>query len=217
MVNSVIDCEKKLGPLDLFDPIDGLTIFDPPGSGKGYWAGAPSVLYDLDRERFYLSYRLRRPVGEGRGYQSVVAESEDGLRFKTLVEIAKEELGSPSIERSAIVKNSDGSFSLYISYVDPTNKKWRIDLIKADRTEALDPGEKVEVLTADSTGTEGVKDPWVMQMGGMYFMFVPYGPKNTTRTGNEIEALHRTGNVFVTGKILHPTGLAVSHNGVDFE
>jgi len=217
MLNSVIDCEKKLGPLDLFDPIEGVTIFEPPGSGKGYWAGAPSVIYDLDRERFYLSYRCRKPVGEGRGYLSVVAESEDGLRFKPVVEIAKEDLGSPSIERSAIIKNSDGSFSLYISYVDPNNKKWRIDLIKADRTKDLDPRGRVEILTSESTGTEGVKDPWVMQIGGMYFMFVPYGPKDTIETGNEIETLHRTGNIFVTGKILHPTGLAMSHNGVDFE
>ena len=217
LVEAITHFGKKLGGLKLFDPIEGLTIFEPPGKGRGYWAGAPSAIYDVEKKLFYLSYRRRRPVGEGRGYVSIVAESKDGVHFKPSVEITKEELGTPSIERSAIVKNPDGSFSLYISYVDPNNNKWRIDLIKADRPEDFDAKERVEILTSEKTGTEGVKDPWVTQIGGMYFMFVPYGPKATVEQGYEVEDLHKTGNVFVTGKIPHPTALAVSHNGVDFK
>lgn len=217
MLKPNVYSKEQIGKPRLFDPTEGLTIVESPGRGRGYWAGAPSVLYDQDRKLFYLSYRLRKPLDEGRGYLSVLAESKDGIHFKSLVKITKDELGTSSIERSAITKNPDDSFSLYISYVDPVNNKWRIDLIRGDRPQDFDPRERVEILTSEKTDSEGVKDPWIMQIGGMYFMFVPYGPKTSVAEGYEIEELHKNGNVFVTGKILHPTALAISHNGVDFK
>src|SRR2546430_974416 len=41
-------------------------VITPPGDGPGYWAGGPSAV--LTGEGIYLAYRLRRPVGSGRGY-----------------------------------------------------------------------------------------------------------------------------------------------------
>ena len=54
-------------------------MITPPGAGPGYWAGAPSAV--LTEEGIYLAYRLRRPLGNGRGYAVAVARSADGVRF----------------------------------------------------------------------------------------------------------------------------------------
>jgi len=56
-------------------------VKDPPGKGKGNWAGAPSSFYDEEEGRFFLPYRLRKPLTEGRGYLTCVAESKDAREF----------------------------------------------------------------------------------------------------------------------------------------
>ena len=40
----------------LFDPSAGATVIEPPGKGPGYWAGAPSAVYDQDTDTFFLHY-----------------------------------------------------------------------------------------------------------------------------------------------------------------
>ena len=30
----------------------GQTVLEPPGEGSGYWAGAPSAVYDPDGDRY---------------------------------------------------------------------------------------------------------------------------------------------------------------------
>ncbi len=47
-------------------------VVEAPGAGPGYWAGGPSATLAADGT-FWLAYRLRRPVGVGRGYANVVA------------------------------------------------------------------------------------------------------------------------------------------------
>ena len=37
---------KRLGLAPLFDPTQGVTVIEPPGSGPGWWSGAPGALYD---------------------------------------------------------------------------------------------------------------------------------------------------------------------------
>ena len=51
----------------------------------------------------YLAYRLRRPLGAGRGYAVVVARSHDGVTFETVAELHKDAVGTDSLERPAIV------------------------------------------------------------------------------------------------------------------
>ena len=51
-------------------------VAGPPDDGAGAWAGAPSAL--LAGDTVYLAYRLRRPIGEGRGYRNVIAVSTTG-------------------------------------------------------------------------------------------------------------------------------------------
>src|SRR5580704_833472 len=57
-------------------PAHSVVAAEPPGTGPGYWSGAPCAVAG-DGEIF-LAYRLRRPIGQGRGYAVAVARSVDG-------------------------------------------------------------------------------------------------------------------------------------------
>ncbi|MBI3969708.1 MAG: hypothetical protein HY332_00345 [Chloroflexi bacterium] len=213
-----MDSLRRIGALLLFDPAGGKLVVGPPGDGPGFWAGAPSALRDPVEGRFYLSYRLRRPLRQGRGGVTRVAASADGRRFDTIWEATKEQFESTSIERSCLVKGDDGVWRLYVSYVDGATGKWRIDLLEAPTPDGFAPAQRREVLTADDVNAEGVKDPYVLRVGLAWYMFVPYGPRATVAPASNHEALHGgdTGNVFATGRILHATGLAVSADGIHF-
>src|SRR5437868_6891712 len=69
-------------------PETSRAVIAPPGDGPGNWAGAPSAA--RDGKYVYLAYRLRRPLGEGRGYAVAVARSEDGEHFQTVARLTKE-------------------------------------------------------------------------------------------------------------------------------
>ncbi len=207
---------KQIRGPPLFNPEDGVTIVDPPGRKRGFWAGAPSVIYDPEDKEFYLYYRLRKPVGEGRGWVCHISRSRDGVQFKSIWSARKEEFDSPSIERSALVKTPQNTFRLYVSYVDGKTSRWRIDVLEADKIEELDPSRRKPVLKPNDIDSEGVKDPWVMIVGGLYYMYASYGPRSSIASSSTLENLHKTGNIFVTGKILHPTGLALSSDGLEF-
>ena len=64
-------------------------VVPAPGDGPGHWAGGPSAVLDGDGT-FWLAYRLRRPIGAGRGYANVVARSEDGEHFETVAVLDRE-------------------------------------------------------------------------------------------------------------------------------
>ena len=38
--------QRDWAQFETFDPSEGRVIREPPGEGKGYWAGAPGVTYD---------------------------------------------------------------------------------------------------------------------------------------------------------------------------
>ena len=60
---------------------DGAEVVVPaPGPGPGNWAGAASAV--LVDGTFWLTWRVRRPLTEGRGVTVVVASSVDGVRFE---------------------------------------------------------------------------------------------------------------------------------------
>src|SRR6266516_5173543 len=75
-----------------------VVVAEPPGDGPGYWAGAPSAV--LADGVYYLAYRLRRPIGKGRGFATVVARAEDGERFEPLLVVDKDEFGAESTTSS---------------------------------------------------------------------------------------------------------------------
>jgi len=55
--------EGGIGAAFLPRPDQATRVISAPGTGNGYWAGAPSAVAADDG--VYLAYRLRRPIGQG--------------------------------------------------------------------------------------------------------------------------------------------------------
>jgi hypothetical protein len=141
---------------------------NPPGPGPGHWAGAPSAV--MVDGTFYLAYRLRRPVGDGRGYAAVVARSGDGIEFEPIATLERDGFGAASLERPALVHRPDGGWRLYMSCATPGSLHWWIDALDADDPAGFDPGSRITVLPGDAA--TGVKDPVVTGEGGRWRMWV---------------------------------------------
>ena len=150
----------------------GTVVVDPPGNGPGYWAGAPSAL--MAGGVTYLAYRLRRPIGDGRGYAVVVARSEDGEQFETVALLGSAEFGAESLERPALAVTPDGTWRLYVSCATPGTKHWRIDLIEAARPSAFQARNARTVLPGGPR--TGVKDPVVTIRDGQWQLWASCHP-----------------------------------------
>jgi len=206
---------RTVGMVPLFVPEEGVTVIEPPDAGQGYWAGGCSAIYDEERERFYLYYRARTP--QERGGVCRIAESADGRHFETAWSATREQFDSPSIEKASLFRTPAGQFRLYVSYVDAKTYKWRIDLLAAEDPAALDPEDRIPVLTGDDCGNEGVKDPLVYLCGGIYFLYANYAPRPVDGDPEKINRMHAEGNAFVSGVVNTGTGLATSLDGVRFQ
>ena len=144
-------------PLPRFD--DARVVVPAPGPTPGSWAGAASAL--LDDGVFWLAYRVRRPLGEGRGVSVVVARSDDGEAFTPVTEVHREGFGAESFERPALVRRPDGGWRLYLSCATPGSKHWWVEALDADTVEALPDGDRTVVVAGDQH--VGVKDPVVLR------------------------------------------------------
>src|SRR5258708_39642416 len=88
--SGVLSSEERPGPgapagvVLIPRPDEATLVIAAPGSGHGYWAGGPSAV--ATEEWNYLAYRLRRPVGHGRGYANAIAFAfaPDGEHFETI-------------------------------------------------------------------------------------------------------------------------------------
>jgi hypothetical protein len=117
-------------PASLLPRPDQSELVDaPPGAGPGYWAGAPSVV--MVEDGVYIAYRLRRPLGAGRGYAVKVARSADGVRFETILTLTREQFAAESLERPALVRSPAGRWRLYVSCATPGTKHWRVEMLDA--------------------------------------------------------------------------------------
>jgi hypothetical protein len=134
---------------------DSTVVVEPPSGEPGAWSGAPSTI--VADGFVYLAYRVRLPIGEGRGIANVVARSADGLQFTPVAEVTKEQFGAESLERPALVRTPAGRWRLYVSVATPGTKHWRVDLIEAGTAEGLATAAPRTVLAGDETA--GVKDP----------------------------------------------------------
>ncbi len=127
----------------------GDLVVPPPGEGEGNWAGAPSaVLHD---GVWWLAYRVRQPVGQGRGMANVIARSTDGVRFTPVAEVTRDQFGAASLERPALVPLPDGGWRLYVSCSTPSSKHWWVESLDAPTPEALPGGRRTVVLPGDDT------------------------------------------------------------------
>jgi hypothetical protein len=170
--------QKWWGMLPRFDPDAGNVIAEPPGSGYGYWAGAPSAAFDPETGHFYCYHRLRWPLGGRRGGQCRVVSSPDPAappaEWKIAWEASREDFGANSIERASLIRDPfSGEWRLYIcsettqSY-DRTPATWRVDLLQAPSIEDFDPQRRRIVMDAPMYGVSHVKDPVVLVLGGEY-------------------------------------------------
>lgn len=205
---------KCFAQIPLFGPEDGVTVREPLGSGPGWWAGAPSALYDDQSGRFYLYYRLRKPRELGRGVACRIAASDDGIVFEDIWSLGKEDLDSPSVEKSCLFRAADGSWRLYISYVDPATNMWRIDCMEAGAPDGFDPARRRKIFVPEELGLEGIKDPMVYRIGPMYYMIVSYAPAAAPDATEEEK--HGTADVYNTGIVKSHTGLATSACGLNW-
>ena len=159
-------------PVLLPRPERSAVAIAPPGTGPGYWAGAPSAVAADDG--IYLAYRMRRPVGRGRGYGVCVARSADGEHFEPLVTIGRELIGTESLERPALFRTADGTWRLYLSCATPGTKHWRVELIEAADPAGFDARSSAVVLPGDAK--TGVKDPVIIQQDGAWRLWASCHP-----------------------------------------
>jgi hypothetical protein len=140
-----------------------------PGIGPGHWAGAPSAAL-ADDGTVWLAYRLRRPVGDGRGYAIGLARSTDGEHFEPVTQIAKDRFDTDSLERPALVRRPDGGWRIYLSLATPGTLHWHIVALDADDPEGLVDAPAVSVL--DGGPDLAWKDPVVRVDDGGWTMWV---------------------------------------------
>lgn len=153
-------------PLPTFER--STVVVGAPGNGPGYWAGGPSAI--AAGSAIYLAYRLRRPVGDGRGYANVIARSEDGERFETILELRKDDFGTESLERPALIARPDGGWRVYLSSNTPGTLHWRVDAIDANDPARFDARRRVAVFAGDEA--TAYKDPVVRWDGTQWHLWV---------------------------------------------
>ncbi len=173
--------QKWWGILPRFDPDAGNVVAEPPGSGYGFWAGAPSAVYDPETARFYCYYRARWPLGDRRGGLCRVVASTDpsapASAWEVVWEATREQFGANSIERSALIRDPfSRQWRLYVSSetaqpYDRNPATWRVDLLEASSIGALDTRERRIVMDSAMYGFSHVKDPVVLVLGGEYLAF----------------------------------------------
>src|SRR5919202_6833115 len=123
---------------------EATVVVPAPGSSPGNWSGAASAV--LVDGVYWLTYRVRRPVVEGRGVSVVVARSEDGEHFVTVAEVRRDDFRAESFERPVLVRRPDGGWRLYVSCATPGSKHWWIEAVDADEPLGLEDGRRTVVL-----------------------------------------------------------------------
>lgn len=153
-------------------PERSVVAIPPPGTEPGTWSGAPSAV--AEGNSVVLAYRLRKPIGQGRGYAVAVARSEDGVNFETIGVITKDDMDTESLERPALVSMPDGRWRLYLSCATWGTRHWRVEMLEADSPDAFDPRQRVVVLPGD--GTSAVKDPVISLRAGTWHLWASVHP-----------------------------------------
>jgi hypothetical protein len=170
----IIDSKVALELAARFLPnlAESLIAIAAPGEGEGFWAGASSAV-EYGGEVF-MAYRLRKPLGEGRGYGNVIACSPDGENFKTILTISKEEMDAESLERPALVRTHEGKWRLYVSCSTHGTKHWRVEMLEADHPSKFDTSKRQVVLPGDKH--TGVKDPVITWRNNLWHLWASCHP-----------------------------------------
>jgi len=214
-----LSCSEK-EPIDAlrFNPAEGTVIIEPEGKERGYWAGAPGIFYDEEKQLFYLTYRLHThetyPNTDvmKRGHIARIATSENGVDFKDILEFKNEDFKSSSLGRAAIVKCDDGKYRYYMCHDNPEETQWVIGYLEAPEIEKFNPDGWQPVFTSGEATKESLRDPYVFYHEGIYNLLVNIEKIFWLNSDSEDYDEKYAG---VTVK--RSTGLAKSTNGVNFD
>lgn len=171
------------------DPDRSTVAIAPAQPGAGHWAGAPSAVESDGL--IYLAYRLRRPVGEGRGYAVVVARSADGENFETLLTIGSQEMDTESLERPTLVRTPQGRWRLYLSCATYDTKHWRVEVLEADDPSGFRASRRRVVLPGDPK--TGVKDPVIVRRGEVWHLWASCHPLAQDEEADQMVSDYATG------------------------
>jgi hypothetical protein len=160
----------------------------PEDPRPGAWIGAPSAV--LADGVWWLACRLRRPVGEGRGYGNVLARSDDGVAFEPVASLSAEAFGAESLERPALVRTPEGAWRLYVSCATPGTKHWRIDLLEAGTVADLAGAPPRTVLPGSAT--EAWKDPVIRRVGDRWHLWASVHPLDDPDATDRMTTEHAT-------------------------
>ncbi|MCW2618997.1 MAG: uncharacterized protein JWR28_2146 [Modestobacter sp.] len=163
-------------------------VLAPADPRPGAWAGGPSA--QLVDGTWWLAYRLRRPVGEGRGFANVIARSTDGVRFEPVLELGKDAFGAESLERPALVHTPAGRWRLYVSCATPGTKHWRVDLLEADSVEGL--ADAVPRTVLPGSAEVAVKDPVLRHDGTQWHLWASVHPLDDPTATDRMTTEHAT-------------------------
>jgi len=156
------------------NPAEAITIREAEGSGEGYWVGAPTIYYELEKKIFWLCYRWRNPTD--RGHTAVIAKSTDGINFTDVWSKTKADFGADidSIERASLIKNPLTGKYQYFICLDTATLPFKIyKLADADDPTLFDPTTYTLVIDVGASGEwddAHVKDPKVFSVAGRLFM-----------------------------------------------
>ncbi|HUD11183.1 MAG TPA: hypothetical protein VMS08_02130 [Candidatus Saccharimonadia bacterium] len=173
------------------------------GAGPGYWTGAPSAA--CWEGRVYLAYRVRQPIAMGRGQGVVVAQSDDGVHFTTLMSVGKEEMDAESLERPTLVRTPEGKWRLYLSCATTGTKHWRVEMLEAD-----DPSEfKTETRSVVIPGDDmwGAKDTVIQRHGDQWHLWATFHPLDEANQEDRMVSNYATSSDGVVWQF-HGTALA---------
>jgi hypothetical protein len=167
---------------------DAEVVVAPDDPRPGAWAGGPSA--QLVDGTWWLAYRLRRPVGEGRGFANVVARSADGVHLEPVLQLDKDAFGAESLERPALVHTPDGRWRLYVSCATPGTRHWRVDLLEAGTVAGLASATPRTVLPGSDA--LAVKDPVVRTDGRSWHLWASVHPLDDPAATDRMTTEHAT-------------------------
>jgi hypothetical protein len=167
---------------------DVRVVVPAPGPGPGNWSGAASAV--LVDGVYWLTWRVRRPLSEGRGVTVAVARSEDGERFEQVVEVDRGLFGAESFERPVLVPVPGLGWRLYLSCATPDSKHWWVDSLTAPAVEDLPAGRRQLVLPGDEH--TGVKDPVIVLDEGGWRMWLCCHPLDAAGHEDRMTTRHLT-------------------------
>jgi hypothetical protein len=136
----------------------------------------------------------------------------DGVEFETVTVLERDEFGSDSLERPALVTAGDGTWRLFVSCATPGTDHWRVDAIVADDPSKFDPASATTVLPGDRD--VGVKDPVVKVVDGRWHMWLCCHPLDLPDDTDRMSTRYATSDDGVDWE-LHGVALAATPGSWD--